>query len=338
MNYENVANATLSLFVLSSMEGWPDYMYQGIDSDVDAYGPTENGNQIYSLFYVIFLVIGSLFLLNLFVGALCYNFEKAQKNEKSGGITFMTPDQAKWIEMHRMLSKAEPEIIGKWVPSHGWRFKLYNMTRSNVFEVGIMMVILLNIMIMTLDYDTASVYYSYVLGLFNYAFTIIFICEMLIKIVALTPKGYLDSGWNRFDCFIVCASVVDISTQLFAGNTMSFLSFGPELIRIIRVFRITRILRLVKSLKGLQKLIETIMISIPSLLNVGALLFLVLFIYSVLGWFLFKNVTTGLRLGPLYNFSNFGYSFITLLRCMTGEDWPHFMYDVMRTDRSCIQG
>jgi hypothetical protein len=44
---------------------------------------------------------------------------------------------------------------------------------------------------------------------------------------------------------------------------------------------------------GLQKLIETLVFALPSLMNVGALLLLVFFIYSVLGVFLFKDIHTG---------------------------------------------
>jgi hypothetical protein len=88
-------------------------------------------------------------------------------------------------------------------------------------------------------------------------------------------------------------------------------------------------------MKGLQKIIETILISLPSLLNVGALLFLVMFIYSILGCFLFRNVTRGQIINESYNFANFSSSILLLFRCLTGEDWPMVMYDLMRTDDKC---
>ena len=201
-----------------------------------------------------------------------------------------------------------------------------------------MTVILLNILLMSLDYEGSPANYQTVLETINLVFTFTFILESILKIMAMTPRGYLDSGWNQFDCFIVCSSIVDLIVGFVGGNSLSILSFGPQLIRIIRVFRITRILRLVKQLKGMQKLIETIMISLPSLLNVGALLLLVMFIYSILGWFLFNGVKEGWKIGEYYNFNNFGSSILTLFRCLTGEDWPMIMYDVMRTDQSCIPG
>jgi predicted permease len=68
---------------------------------------------------------------------------------------------------------------------------------------------------------------------------------------------------------------------------------------------------------------------LPSLLNIGALLFLVFFIYSVLGVFLFKSVTTGTTVTKFNNFWNFGLAMITLFRACTGENWWTIMFDMM---------
>ncbi|MFO0131250.1 MAG: ion transporter [bacterium] len=44
----------------------------------------------------------------------------------------------------------------------------------------------------------------------NLAFTIIYCIEMVLKIVALTPKGYFRVGFNCFDCTICCLSLIDL--------------------------------------------------------------------------------------------------------------------------------
>jgi hypothetical protein len=82
-------------------------------------------------------------------------------------------------------------------------------------------------------------------------------------------------------------------------------------------------------MRGLQKLIETLLYSLPSLINIGALLMLVFFIYSVLGVFLFRSVTSGVAVTKYNNFNNFGLAMITLFRCSTGESWNLIMFDMM---------
>jgi hypothetical protein len=58
---------------------------------------------------------------------------------------------------------------------------------------------------------------------------------------------------------------------------------------------------------------------------------LVYFIYAVLGVFLFKSVTTGLRINEYNNFMNFGYAMLLLFRSSTGEDWYLVMWDLIPT-------
>lgn len=72
-------------------------------------------------------------------------------------------------------------------------------------------------------------------------------------------------------------------------------------------------------------------------MNAFALMGLVYFIYSVLGWFFFRNIISGLMLDPIYmNFTNFYQSLILMIRCSTGEDWNYIMWDTMNTSDTCI--
>ena len=59
---------------------------------------------------------------------------------------------------------------------------------------------------------------------------------------------------------------------------------------IIRSFRIGRVFRLVKKYKELRKNFNTIILAIPALANVGGLLFLLVYLYSILGVFLFSKI------------------------------------------------
>lgn len=106
---------------------------------------------------------------------------------------------------------------------------------------------------------------------------------------------------------------------------------------MLRILRVSRLFRLVGKAKGLQTLIQTITFSLPSLLNVLALLMLVFFIFSVLGVFLFGKVREGENIDEYMNFWNFGMAMIINLRCSTGEDWNRVVYDLNKTE-DCIKG
>lgn len=52
---------------------------------------------------------------------------------------------------------------------------------------------------------------------------------------------------------------------------------------VFRAFRLVSVFKVVKGLTGLRKLLETIINSLPSVSNLGFLILLWLFIYSLLG-------------------------------------------------------
>lgn len=60
-------------------------------------GPTKDNYLIISYYYIFFILVGSFFLMNLFVGVIFLNFNKAQKNEAQTSM-FLTEEQKRWIE------------------------------------------------------------------------------------------------------------------------------------------------------------------------------------------------------------------------------------------------
>ena len=106
----------------------------------------------------------------------------------------------------------------------------------------------------------------------------------------------------------------------------------------MRVMRVSRLFKLLNKYKGLQALIQTITFSMPSVINAFALLALVYFIFSVLGVFFFKDITSGTQIDGYMNYSNFTMSLMMMLRLSTGEDWPMVMFDCMNTKDDCIPG
>jgi len=82
----------LTLFIVSSFEGWPDIMYQAVDGTTVAevnlpiylQGPVKNGSPLSAYYFVSFILIGSFFFLNFFIGVLFLNFKAAQKEETDG--------------------------------------------------------------------------------------------------------------------------------------------------------------------------------------------------------------------------------------------------------------
>ncbi len=157
----------------------------------------------------------------------------------------------------------------------------------------------------------------------NYIFLVIFSLEAVLKISCMGTDYFSDS-WNFFDFFIVCLTCTTLILQY--GNIMNIGS-GTS---ILRVFRLGRVFRLINRAKSLRMIFNTFLITLPSLFNIGALLLLVIFIYTILGVELFAYIRLQENLTIDANFQTFFDSFITLLRVSTGEGWNFIQDDLLR--------
>lgn len=233
--------------------------------------------------------------------------------------------------MQKLILRAKPKDPFIFAPKAKWSKFFQRIITNKLFDPIIMAAIIGNIIVMAMSYEDSSQSYQNVLDKLNLGFTVIFILEMVLKLLALGPKGYWFNGWNKFDAFVVTASIADLLMDSLGSEMGSFLRVGPQLARVLRVLRVTRLFRLAKSLQGLTALIETMIFSLPSMLNISALLFLVFFIYAVLGVFLYQNITQGTIINDYVNFANFGNAMVALFKASTGENWPLLMFDTMKT-------
>ena len=337
-SFDNVGDALVLLYELSSTEGWVDYMYatvdsEGVDMHPTRYTVNDDGSYSYAdksstkliiLFYVMFIVVGSFFVVNLFVGVVIDNFN-ALKAAADGGSVFMTAEQQEWANTKKFLQKLKPKR--KLVPpTNGFRKTMWDIleiTKPVSFDAFIMGCIIGNSLVMAMEFHGMSDGYRLVLELINYLFAAIFTIEMFIKVTALGFPVYIRDAWNKFDCLIVIGTDVGLVLFFVAGIEVGSIS------SVVRMCRIGRIFRLINSAKSLNHYFNTIITSLPSLYNIGLLLFLLFFIYSVMAVQIFSKVRFNDDYGERANFRNFGNSMATLFRFSTGENWNGFMHSIL---------
>ena len=121
------------------------------------------------------------------------------------------------------------------------------------------------------------------LNIVNNVFIVVFHVEALTKIIALRMYYFKDS-WNKFDFSILVLTDILISKILTSSREIAALPI------IARALRLGRVVKLIRSSKSLRILIDTIYYLLPSLINITAIIFLMLFIFSVLGMNLFGGI------------------------------------------------
>jgi hypothetical protein len=323
--YSNIANSLITSYILATQESWP-----AISDSYRIY------SDLNGLFFVAYNLVTAYFALNLFTGIMFRYFNEAYKRE-----TKLAEDDKKapkYYDFLNQITSAESHYV-IWVhPQKGtFRYYLREFADSTFLDNFIMIIIGLNMISMAMNFDLSPPSYDLSLTWANYIFTGIFIGECILKLVAYGFVGYFHTGWNRFDFFVVVASIGDLIIANIDGIDAAFLK-SFQIIRVLRVLRVTRVLRLVKSLKGLEKLIQTLSWSIGALQNVIMLMALIFSIFSILGVYFYDGIDYEkykhkfFIINEYYNLDNFYTAFLFTFRCATGEKWPNMMMELAFVD------
>lgn len=89
-NFDNIWNAIPLLCEIITTEGWLDIMYVAVDSRGIDLQPKKNSSPYSALFFTSFIIIGNIFILNLFVGVVIDKFNHLR--DKMFGYLLMTRD------------------------------------------------------------------------------------------------------------------------------------------------------------------------------------------------------------------------------------------------------
>ncbi|XP_021568854.1 sodium channel protein type 3 subunit alpha [Carlito syrichta] len=324
VNFDNVGAGYLALLQVATFKGWMDIMYAAVDSRDVKLQPVYEENLYMYLYFVIFIIFGSFFTLNLFIGVIIDNFNQ-QKKKFGGQDIFMTEEQKKYYNAMKKLGSKKPQ---KPIPRPANKFQgmVFDFVTRQVFDISIMILICLNMVTMMVETDDQGKYMTLVLSRINLVFIILFTGEFVLKLISLRYY-YFTIGWNIFDFVVVILSIVG----MFLAELIEKYFVSPTLFRVIRLARIGRILRLIKGAKGIRTLLFALMMSLPALFNIGLLLFLVMFIYAIFGMSNFAYVKKEAGIDDMFNFETFGNSMICLFQITTSAGWDGLLAPILNS-------
>ncbi|XP_010171733.1 sodium channel protein type 2 subunit alpha isoform X7 [Antrostomus carolinensis] len=324
VNFDNVGAGYLSLLQVATFKGWTDIMYAAVDSREVKKQPKYEANLYMYIYFVAFIIFGSFFTLNLFIGVIIDNFNQ-QKKKLGGQDIFMTEEQKKYYNAMKKLGSKKPQ---KPIPRPANKLQglVFDIVTKQAFDITIMVLICLNMVTMMIETDDQSEMMQHILYWINLVFVVLFTGECVFKLFSLRYY-YFTVGWNIFDFVVVILSIVG----MFLAKVIEKYFVSPTLFRVVRLARIGRILRLIKGAKGIRTLLFALMMSLPALFNIGLLLFLVMFIYAIFGMSNFAYVKREAGIDDMFNFETFGNSMICLFQITTSAGWNSLLDPVLNS-------
>nr|XP_036878460.1 voltage-dependent P/Q-type calcium channel subunit alpha-1A isoform X3 [Manis javanica] len=329
-HYDNVLWALLTLFTVSTGEGWPQVLKHSVDATFENQGPSPGYRMEMSIFYVVYFVVFPFFFVNIFVALIIITFQEQgdkmmeeyslEKNERAC-IDFAI--SAKPLTRHMPQNK------------QSFQYRMWQFVVSPPFEYTIMAMIALNTVVLMMKFYGASVAYENALRVFNIVFTSLFSLECLLKVMAFGILNYFRDAWNIFDFVTVLGSITDILVTEF-GNPNNFINLS-----FLRLFRAARLIKLLRQGYTIRILLWTFVQSFKALPYVCLLIAMLFFIYAIIGMQVFGNIGIDVededsdedefQITEHNNFRTFFQALMLLFRSATGEAWHNIML-------SCLSG
>ncbi|KAK0141777.1 putative voltage-dependent R-type calcium channel subunit alpha-1E [Merluccius polli] len=318
-HYDNVIWALLTLFTVSTGEGWPQVLQHSVDVTEEDRGPSRGNRMEMSIFYVIYFVVFPFFFVNIFVALIIITFQ--EQGDKMMEECSLEKNERACIDF---AISAKP--LTRYMPQnrHTFQYRLWHFVVSPSFEYTVLAMIALNTIVLMMKYYSAPPAYEAVLKHLNTAFTVLFSVECILKIMAFGFLNYFRDTWNIFDFITVLGSITEIVVvQSDDTFNMSFL----------KLFRAARLIKLLRQGYTIRILLWTFVQSFKALPYVCLLIAMLFFIYAIIGMQVFGNIKLDeeTHINQHNNFKTFFGALMLLFRSATGESWQEIML-------SCLGG
>ncbi|XP_037822803.1 LOW QUALITY PROTEIN: sodium leak channel non-selective protein-like [Lucilia sericata] len=312
-NFDNIGDAMLTLFEVLSFKGWLDVR----DVLIKAVGP------IHAIYIHIYIFLGCMIGLTLFVGVVIANYSENK------GTALLTVDQRRWCDLKKRLKIAQPLHLPPRPDGRKVRAFAYDVTQHIYFKRFIAAIVLINSGLLSITWIKGESI-TEICVLLSAILTFVFVVEVVMKIIAFTPRGYWQSRRNRYDLLVTVSGVVWIFLQTILRNDLSY--FFGFMVVILRFFTITG------KHTTLKMLMLTVGVSVCKSFFIIFGMFLLVFFYALAGTILFGTVKYGEGIGRRANFGSPVTGVAMLFRIVTGEDWNKIMHDCMVQPPYCTPG
>lgn len=181
-----------------------------------------------------------------------------------------------------------------------YQSRLNQLVENKWFTGTIISLIILNAIIVGFE-TSPTIYTSYqsFFAIADRALLYLFTIEIILRFLAVPPKTFFSKGWNWFDFIIV---------------GMGHLFAGAHFVTVLRILRVLRVLRAISVIPSLRRLVDALILTIPSMGNIFVLMSIFFYIYAVIGTMLFSSIA------PEY-FGSLPLSLLSLFQVVTLESW-----------------
>lgn len=316
-DFDNFGGSLFILFQIVSTEGWIDVMWSAESITGVFTQPGNLASQGNAVFFVIFNLLGSVFVLTLFVSVFMRNYTEQT------GVAFLTTEQRSWLELRKLLRQVAPSKR----PSNkrqrqSWQEWCYRraITKTGRWQRAMTCLLGLHLMLLCIEFYPDIWGWNRARDYMFLVLTLCYIANIIVRIIGLSWTRFRKSAWDVFSLFVVGGTF--ITTVLLLSNF-----YDRTYIQLHKLFLVSVVLMLIPRNNQLDQLFKTAAASLTAIGNLLATWFVLFLVYAIALSQAFGLTRFGEEANGNINVRTVPKALILLFRMSTGEGWNQVMED-----------
>lgn len=319
-SFDDFGSSLFILFQVVSQEGWMDVMNSAMSITGRGVQPQSNTSQGNAVFFVIFNLLATVFILTLFISVFMRNYTEQT------GVAFLTADQRSWLELRKLLKQVSPSkrpATTGGAKLKDWCYKRA-VRKHGRWQRAVTLVLVLHLIILLVEYYPEPEGWDLARNIVFLSFTIFYATNIFVRLYGLSWARFRRSSWDLYSLFAVFGSFA--TSILFLASVKSQVK-SQVYIQLHKTFLVAVVLLLIPRNDALDQLFKTAAASLANIGNLLATWFVLFLVYAIATTQAFGLTRFGPGETNNVNFRTVPKALIMLFRMTCGEGWNQIMED-----------
>jgi hypothetical protein len=316
-NFDNFGSSLFILFQIVSQEGWIDVMWSAESMTGRGLQPAYFASQGNALFFVVFNLLATVFVLTLFISVFMRNYTEQT------GVAFLTADQRSWLELRKLLRQVSPsKRPSNTNTRQRWRDWCYKraVRKHGTWQRAMTITLVFHLILLLVEYYPEPEWWDLTRTYIFLAFTVFYMANVLVRIIGLSWSRFRRSSWDIFSVISVFGT--------FASTILLLTNFAQQsYVQLHKLFLVSIVLLLIPRNDALDQLFKTAAASLSTIGNLLATWFVLFLVFAIALTQTFGLTRFGSQENGNLNFRTVPKALILLFRMSCGEGWNQIMED-----------
>lgn len=340
-SFDNFGNSLFILFQIVSQEGWIDVQSSAMSITGVGQQPENHASQGNGLFFVVFNLLGAVFVLTLFVTVFMRNYTEQT------GVAFLTAEQRSWLELRKLLRQISPSKRSNNAFAENWRKTCYRLAsrKNGKWARFITGLLVFHLLLLTLEWYPYPILWNLIRGMLTlhvvcaeandetdilfFILTLFYIADITIRIIGLGWPRFRRSSWDLYSLLAVPGTFITLILAFIFREINSM----NAVLQLNKLFIVSITLLIIPRNNQLDQLFKTAAASLTSIVNLLATWFVLFLVFAIAMTQTFGLTKFGDNENNNINFRDVPNALILLFRTSAGEGWNQIMEDFATMQR-----